>query len=102
MDIEAPRGTVEIVTDKYPFTNSRSVKLVITVTDDYSAPEKCQMAIINEDVYSDVLIPEELTWQAYTSNIDWTLTEHDGIKTVWVFFKDEFGNISRIAKNIVD
>ena len=104
LDIEAPKGRVEIVTGKYPFTNTQDVALKITLSDNYSETVNCEIAIVNEDIYAryenEEITIEQLPWQTYLENTEWTLTANDGIKTVYVLFKDEIGNISNVRKNI--
>lgn len=40
---------------------------------------------------------EDAKWEPYVEKKDWTLLGEDGIKTVYVQFRDKIGNISRIA-----
>ncbi len=94
VDVDAPKGTVTIQADKYPFTKEQQVTLQITVTDNYSLAENCQIAILNEDSYNDGVTLDELGWQPYQEEILWNLSANDGGKTVYVFFQDEFGNVS--------
>ena len=51
------------------------------------------MAIINENTYANGFTEDTLPWQNYAENVTWTLSEGDGAKTVYVFFKDEYGNM---------
>ena len=95
---------VEIITDKYPFTKTKDVEVEISLTDNYSDATKCEIAIINEDVYQQLeegaITYNELPWQAYIENTTWSLTEEEGAKTVWVFFKDEIGNFSKMERDL--
>ena len=93
LDVEGPKGKVEIVTEKYPFTKTQDVLLKITVTDNYSSSENCQMAIINEEQYEMGVTYDELKWQPYVEEVTWELTPGDAAKTVYVYFKDEAGNV---------
>ncbi|MBO5142988.1 MAG: leucine-rich repeat protein [Clostridia bacterium] len=97
VDVEAPKGTIEIITPKDPFTKTQSVKLKITATDNYSKSENIMMAILNENEFSENIDYNSLNWESYKQNVDWTLTEKDAIKTVYVLFKDEIGNVSRVS-----
>ena len=105
VDVDGPEGTIEIITDKYPFTNVTSVELSISLTDNTSLAEACEIAIINEDTYKSFMsnsnrsYENDLPWQDYIDNTTWSLTSKDGIKTVYVFFKDEYGNISVQSEN---
>jgi len=93
VDVDAPKGTVEIVTEKYPFTKTQDVELKLTVTDNYSISEKCEMAIVNEDQYEAGVTYEDLLWIPFRTEITWELTPQDDAKTVYVYFKDEAGNV---------
>ena len=93
VDVEAPKGTVKIEMEKDPFTNTQTVNLTLTVTDNYSTPENCEMAIINEDEYEIGKSIEDLKWQPFEESIEWELTAEDGAKVVYAYFKDEVGNV---------
>ena len=128
LDNIAPRGTVEIVAAKYPFTKTETISLNITVTDDISRPENCLIAILNDADLKD-FTPEQIqnyreidraaidaaiasgspqpesvftifTWQNYVANKTWTLTPGEGAKTVYVYFMDEMGNISFVSQDL--
>ncbi len=119
LDSNAPKGTVEIVSDKYPFTKVEQIRLRITVTDDISRPENCKIAILNDADLKD-FTPEQIAayrqidsestgeesvfkifdWQSYVANKDWTLTNGEGIKKVYVYFMDEVGNISFVTQDL--
>ena len=128
IDKTAPTGTVKIVTPKYPFTKTESISLQITVTDDISRPEDCYIAILNDTAVR-ALTPEELEkyreidniaiaeaiangsetpesqwnafhWTKYKSTADWTLSNGEGIKKVYVYFMDEMGNISCVTQDL--
>lgn len=120
LDLTAPVGTVKIITPKYPFTNTESVSLQITLTDDNSAPEQCEVAILNDSSIRDYK-PEEIMkyinwysttdteiegilnsfeWQNYEADKTWTLLAGEGTKTVYVYFRDAMGNISFVTQNL--
>ncbi|MGB0521849.1 MAG: hypothetical protein ACPGJS_02755 [Flammeovirgaceae bacterium] len=42
---------------------------------------------------------EGAEWEPYSENKDWLLVGPDGLKTVFVQFRDELGNVSRIAQD---
>ncbi len=53
LDVEPPKGTVEIVSDTYPYTNTRNVVLHIDVEDDITVDKsKIQIAILNDVMYA--------------------------------------------------
>ena len=128
LDYTAPRGTVEIVAGKYPFTKTESIRLNITVTDDISSPENCLISILNDADLKDYT-PEQIqnyriadraaideaianvsvqpdslfticTWENFAANKNWTLTPGEGVKTVYVYFMDEMGNISFVSQDL--
>ncbi len=110
IDTNAPKGTVQIVKDTYPFTNTEEVQLQITLEDDISDPSNCYIAILNDTAYKE-FTPEEIAnaasaneslevfnWEPYVENKTWTLTAGDEVKTVYVYFRDEMGNISFVTQ----
>ena len=121
LDYIAPTGTVEIVSGTYPFTKTEQIRLKITVTDDISTPNQCMIAILNDADLKD-FTPEQIAayrivdseaesgqtesvftifdWKPYVENKDWTLTNGEGLKTVYVYFKDEMGNISFVSQDL--
>ena len=104
IDTTPPRGRVEIVTEKYPFTNTQEIELKITLLDD-TLPENCEIAILNENEYNLFIASDNqdyntLVWSAYKENENWTLTANDGIKTVYVLLRDQYGNVSEIKKDL--
>ena len=119
LDSTPPSGTVIINSDKYPYTKTEDVSLSITVTDDISTPEQCFIAIINDVTYETLVKDSEeqiaqyeaalaageevniedvykFDWQPFVANKAWTLQNVEGIRTVYVYFKDGMGNISNI------
>ncbi|MGF1532763.1 MAG: hypothetical protein ACFCUI_03615 [Bernardetiaceae bacterium] len=46
---------------------------------------------------SNDMILRDAEWEPYQTNKEWTLVGQDGIKTVYVQFRDQVGNISNIA-----
>ena len=41
---------------------------------------------------------DTLTWEDFVEEKDWVLTSEDGVKIVYVYFKDEMGNISNFIQ----
>ena len=116
IDVEAPKGYVEIVADRYPYTKTENVKLKITATDDVSPASEIKIAILNDKMYTpptqeeieatgleDLFDPDNLTvfnWEPYVENKDWVLNDVEGVKTVYVYFRDEMNNISNVSLDI--
>lgn len=88
-DTTAPKnGTISINgTDEW--TNDPSVDLTLAVTDGVD------MMISN---YSDF---SNATWEAYATTRAWTLNTNDGIKTVYVKFRDAVQNVSETFSDTI-
>ncbi|MCS7004449.1 MAG: hypothetical protein NZM38_03895 [Cytophagales bacterium] len=79
-------GTVEINGgDK--ITNNADKQVILNIY----AKDATQMMISNDFFFRDA------QWQPYQTEVPWTLTGPDGLKTVYVKFKDEIGNESKVA-----
>ena len=65
-------------------TKNTEVTLTLTATDD--TPGKIRMCISNTMTCT--------TWTAFAATKDWTLTTGNGTKTVYVWFKDVWGNVN--------
>ena len=148
LDVTPPKGTVEIVSPTYPYTNTRNVVLHIDVEDEVTDKSNIKIAILNDTMYvkettgtlsnyrnaiaeyqaridnpstteeeraslretiealtekiRDIEIgkmPKDmLKWEPFVADKDWQLTAEDGIKTVYVYFMDEMGNISNFIQ----
>jgi len=87
VDNTAPTGTIKINNDNQ-YTNATSVTLNLSAADSGSGMGTgAQMQFSNDGT----------TWsttEAYATTKSWTLTTGDGIKTVYVKFKDVAGNWS--------
>ena len=89
-DIFPPVATIALKNPKYSLNNeegstTRNVTMKITATDDNNIT---QMALANENSRGTI------NWITYAEETPWTLSEGDGIKTVYLMLKDEFGNVS--------
>jgi hypothetical protein len=76
-----PSGSI-IINGGANYTNSTSVTLTLSASD---ADGVSQMCISNTTSCS--------SWQTYTTSKPWTLTTGDGTKTVYVWYKDNAGNV---------
>ena len=98
-DIHAPVGTI-IVKDAYTvenniyYTNQMNVILQITATDDISTSNQIKMAIYKEDDYNALTSENEIVWEQYKENKQWTLTKENADEKIYLILKDMAGNIS--------
>lgn len=93
---ESPVYQNSIILDKYPpegeilinsgssYTSSNSVSLNINASD--AGSEVTGMMVSNDSGFTGA------SWESYTSSKAWTLTPGDGEKTIYVKFRDLFGN----------
>jgi hypothetical protein len=79
-ETNAPTGSIQINSGA-EWTKSAAVTLTLTATDD-SPP--IQMCISNTTTCT--------TWIAYTATKSWTLVTGNGLKTVYVKYRDTWGN----------
>jgi PKD repeat protein len=84
LDTTPPTGSILIAED-LTYTNSISVTLTLIADDTTSGV--AQMRFSNDNVTWTL-------WEAYSTSKAWTLTTDDGIKTVYVQYRDNAGLIS--------
>jgi hypothetical protein len=90
LDTTAPAGSISINAGA-AYTNSTSVILTLTASD---ANGVSQMCFSNDgSTWTD--------WEAYAASKSWTLSAGDGIKTVYVKFRDVAGNTSVYSDDII-
>ncbi|WPK14036.1 S-layer homology domain-containing protein [Lysinibacillus louembei] len=90
LDTEAPIGTV-VINDGDEWTTKTDVTLSFTgVSSDVEA-----MQISNEAGIWPAI------WENSTSTYNWNFSAGDGVKTVYVRFKDEAGNISNVINQTI-
>ena len=83
-DIAAPNGTL-VINGGEDIVNSTSVVLTVSATD--NSGTVATMRFSNDDTsWSD--------WASFTTNTSWSLAAGDGLKTVFVQFKDGADNMS--------
>ena len=96
-DSVAPVGTINIeekvLVSGQKFTDQSTVTIHLTASDNKTATENIQMALINEADYP-TATNAGLTWQPFAETITWNLTPGEGGRRVYVIFKDEAGNQS--------
>lgn len=83
-DTSAPTNTSIIINSGATTTTSRTVILTLSASDSSSI----QMAISNNSDFS------VGSWENYSTSKTWQLTGENGVKTVYVKFKDIAGNVS--------
>ena len=83
-DGDAPSGSV-IIANGAALTSSTSVNLSLVATDNSGTVADMRLSTDGMS-WND--------WQPYTSSLTWELTAGDGLKSVFVQYRDGFGNIS--------
>ena len=86
LDTTAPTGNSININDS-EYTNSREVTLTISSN---GAKEMC---VSNTNTCDD--------WKTYATSKEWTLTSGDGTKTIYVWFRDEYGNTSEYVTDTI-
>ncbi len=86
-DNTAPTGSISIDSGTVT-TNTTSVTLTISATDDFESAGTLQMMISNDSGFSGA------SWEAYATSKAWTLSAGTGTKTVYIKFKDSVSNTS--------
>jgi len=87
LDGTPPTGSISINSGA-AYTNSRSVSLELSASDNLSGVPR--MMIANSSSFAGT------SWEGYATTKFWTLTSADGKKKVYVKFKDGTGNVSGI------
>lgn len=68
---------------------------VLSVTLTLSATNAAQMIVSNDAGFAGA------SWEAYATSKVWTLTSGDGLKTVYVKFKDSYGNMTNAISDAI-
>ena len=94
LDFTAPTGT--IVVDKIygPYVNSNTVTANLTVVEDLAKESEIYVAIFNENEFSLDIPNNTIEWMPYEAKKTWEASPGDGIKRVYVIYKDAAGNQS--------
>lgn len=106
-DIFAPTGKIEVkenIVNDLPYANRNEVNLKITAEDNESKPEDIKIAIYNEEEYKNIKSYTSINF-AYNYVDGGLETKHqttpgDGLKRIYVIFKDKAGNISMTIKQL--
>jgi len=91
-DKTSPNGSVTFNSGD-EITNNLEATLTLSASDSLSGVTS--MMVSNSSSFSGS------TWESYSTSKDWTLSTGDGIKTVYVKFKDAAGNISTIYTDTI-
>ncbi|KKP70169.1 hypothetical protein A2X44_00475 [candidate division CPR3 bacterium GWF2_35_18] len=89
LDTKSPEGPIEIVSpSNNEYTNEKTITLILPGTDDLT--EVVEMIISENPNFIGV------EWESYSKTKVWTLSEGDGIKTIYIKYRDGAGNESLI------
>ena len=88
-DTEAPTGTSIVIQNGAEWTTTAVVSIVLEASDSYGV---AQMKVYNDGNSS-------ADWTTYVTTLDWTLSDGDGEKTVYVRFRDGAGNETDVTKS---
>jgi hypothetical protein len=83
------------INDDADFTNNTQKQVQLMIR----APEAVKMAISNSPIQKPADISDR--WEDYVETKDWTLDGEDGLKTIYIVFRDEAGNLSGISSDRV-
>lgn len=92
-DLQAPTGTLAI-SGGSAYTNSINTSLTISAADT-GGGSLSQMMIANESSFSG------MSWEPYATSRVWSVPAGDAVKTVYIRFKDNSGNISPIYSDTI-
>ncbi|MEI6887332.1 MAG: Ig-like domain-containing protein, partial [bacterium] len=92
---EAPIGSV-IINSNDSYTTANSVTLTISATDNFDNSSQLQMMISNRSDF------QAANYEAYNITRSWNLDSIEGIKTVYLKFKNTLGTVSStFSDNII-
>lgn len=98
IDKTAPIGSIDVqekyLKDGEKYVDNNTVTINVLASDDISTENNIKVAFINEDEFSLSKANSSITWLDYSTTKNWTSSEGDGYKKVYVIFKDEAGNQS--------
>ncbi|MCX6345239.1 MAG: right-handed parallel beta-helix repeat-containing protein [Armatimonadetes bacterium] len=91
VDEVAPAGTIQI-NEGNDYTDITDVELQLTALDAESGVVEMRFSN-DEQTWSE--------WEPYSSSASWALTDEDGLKTVYVEYRDFAGNVSPSASDTI-
>ncbi len=92
IDQDSPSGEI-VINSNSQYTNINNVELSISATDESTTVD--EMMISNTASFAGS------SWEDYSTNMSWTLDPQNGVKTVYIKFKDIVGNISSIYHDTI-
>lgn len=96
LDTLAPSGLIVKINGDATYTSSRNVSLSIQVDD--PSTENYQVKIWGID---GIASENDASWESYSSTKSVTLTDGDGLKTVYVKVRDDVYNESSVASDTI-
>lgn len=96
LDTLAPSGLIVKINGDATYTSSRNVSLSIKVDD--PSTENYQVKIWGID---GIASENDASWESYSSTKSVTLTDGDGLKTVYVKVRDDVYNESSVASDTI-
>ena len=99
IDKTAPSGKIYINevyknAEDVKYTNVNAVTIQVTAQDNYADASSMKVAFINENDFSMSNLNSEIVWMDYEALKEWNVSNGDGLKKVYVIFKDAEGNQS--------
>ena len=98
LDSEAPEGTMSIKSvyeeDGVKYTNTNTLTINLTATDNISTEANMKVALINETDFSFSNPNSDIVWMSFAATKTWNSSAGDGLKRIYVIFQDEAGNQS--------
>ena len=98
LDSEAPEGTISIKSvyeeDGVKYTNTNTLTINLTATDNISTEANMKVALINETDFSFSNPNSDIVWMSFAATKTWNSSAGDGLKRIYVIFQDEAGNQS--------
>ena len=88
LDYSPPLCEEFAIDEDSDFTNNAQKKVTLTI----KAPEAIKMAISNNPINDPTDVSTQ--WEDYIAIKEWVLEGEDGLKTIYVIFRDEAGNFS--------
>lgn len=90
----SPTGSI-VVNSGSTYTNSTSVALILTSLDDVDVLSSLEMMISNLSDFTGS------NWEAFSATRNWSLALGEGLKTVYVKYKDSSGNESLVYSDSI-
>ena len=99
-DTEAPTGSISINSNA-TYINSSTVTLSLSATDNLGVTGYYLSTSSSTPAASDTDWTSVTSTNSYSSNVSYTLSSGDGNKTVYIWYKDNSGNVSSISSDSI-